>query len=195
MIVYLGMPRCASTWIYKNLGLTETKETHYLYTDATDPEGYVASRTVDFSTNNWSMDSDVAQIVDLYATKYIFIFREPLDLAKSYYKFLKLTTPFSEFVQSMIDAKLLCLGDILERWINLVDSKKIFIYNYTDINEEWLKQFASDFEFSINEITDQHKNASPASDADFTITEQQQTILSNQWIKLQQLIKEHNYGN
>lgn len=196
MILYLGMPRCASTWIYHNLGFTGTKETHYLYTLTTNPVWYAKRTPIDFSTNNWSMDSDVAESIDPYVTKYIFIYREPLELAKSYYKFLKHTMSFTDFVQGMIDAKLLCLGDILERWINLVDSKKIFVYNYNDIDDQWLHTFVKDMELAdIQTVSQKFKNSSTPIDIDFTITDKQQATLDQQWNKLQLLIKDHNYGN
>ena len=198
MIVYLGMPRCASTWAYINLGFRTRKETHYLYTDASNPVEYVQSLPQDFSTNNWSMDSDTALEIDPYVTKYIFIYREPFELAKSYYGFLKATGPFTDFVQSMINGKLLCLGDILERWVKLVDSSKILVYNYNDVSESWLKQLAQDLELPIDDpihYNDEIENRSRTGNTDWTITEQQREILDKQWLKLNQFIRNYKYGN
>ena len=80
MIAYLGMPRCASSWLYNNLKHIETgelvKEPHTLYTNPVNLDNYCNNRVLDFSTNNWSMDSNVAKAVDAYVTDYILIVRD-----------------------------------------------------------------------------------------------------------------------
>jgi len=129
MIVYLGMPKCASTWLYgkiaHNFDYNGEKEPHTLV-----EWGKTNNDIVDFSTNNWSMDSSTAEILDAKVSHYIYIIRDPIELATSYY--LQTTTGknFNEFVESLIKTKLLCFGDIIERWYNLVDSNKILVYNY-----------------------------------------------------------------
>lgn len=129
MIVYLGMPKCASTWLYEkiihNFDYTGEKEPHTLV-----EWGKTNNNIIDFSTNNWSMDSSTAEILDAKVSHYIYIIRDPIELATSYY--LQTTTGrnFNEFVESLIKTKLLCFGDIIERWYNLVDSSKILVYNY-----------------------------------------------------------------
>jgi hypothetical protein len=133
MIVYLGLPRCASSWIYEQLGSTEIKETHYLYTDPKDPTTYCKNRSFDFSTNNWSMDSDVAQTIDPYVSKYILVIRNPVDLAISYKTMFNTSQSLDDFISMLITNKLLCYGDIIDRWYKLVDPNKILIYNYDDI--------------------------------------------------------------
>jgi hypothetical protein len=144
------------------------------------------------------MDSATALAIDPYVSKYIFIYREPFELARSYYGFLRAQGPFTDFVQSMINGRLLCLGDILERWINLVDSTKILVYNYSDVSESWLKQLAKDLELPVDDpihYNEQIDNRSQTGNTDWTITEQQQHVLDEQWAKLNQLIKDHTYGN
>ena len=133
MIVYLGLPRCASSWIYEQLGSTEIKETHYLYTDPKDPITYCKNRSFDFSTNNWSMDSDVAQTIDPYVSKYILVIRNPVDLAISYKTMFNTSQSLDNFISTLIVNKLLCYGDIIDRWYKLVDPNKILIYSYDDI--------------------------------------------------------------
>jgi len=133
MIVYLGLPRCASSWIYEQLGSTEIKETHYLYTDPNDSITYCKNRSFDFSTNNWSMDSDVAQTIDPYVSKYILVIRNPVDLAISYKTMFNTSQSLDDFISMLITNKLLCYGDIIDRWYKLVDPNKILIYNYNDI--------------------------------------------------------------
>ena len=138
MIVYLGMPRCAISWLYDHMvhletGPTTPKETHYLYTQPVDPVGYCKQRFLDFSTNNWSMDSHVVKQIDPAVSHYVMVFRDPVQLAVSYRSLLKNTQTLDEFVKSMILNRLLCFGDIVERWQQLVDPKKLLIYSYTDI--------------------------------------------------------------
>ena len=136
MIAYLGMPRCASSWLYDQLGGTEPKETHYLYTTPIDLKSYCKSRIFDFSTNNWSVDSDVARSIDPWISHYILIIRNPIDLAVSYKTLLDNNQSLNEFISTMIVNKLLCYGDIIERWYGLVDPKKILIYNYDSLSAD-----------------------------------------------------------
>jgi hypothetical protein len=133
MIVYLGMPRCASSWLYNQLCSTnEIKETHYLYSTPMDIDRYCTNRAFDFSTNNWSMDSDVARAIDPYVSKYILIFRNPIELWRSFQ-----SNPITQTsAQSLIINKLLCYGDIVERWYSLVNSDKIIIENYSEIEKD-----------------------------------------------------------
>lgn len=130
MIVYLGMPKCASTWLWnnlrQNLNYTGDKEPHTLV-----ESGLLNNEILDFSTNNWSMDSSTVRNIDSKVSNYIYIIRDPVDLATSYFKQVGLQEEsFDDFVTSLIKTKLLCFGDIIERWHNLVDKNKILIYNY-----------------------------------------------------------------
>jgi len=123
MIVYLGMPRCASTWLYDNLKHIEpnratVKETHYFYKSPVDLNDYCKTNILDFSTNNWSMD---------------------------------------EFTYSLILNKMLCYGDIIEKWYKLVDPNKILIYRYSDLlanNEEFLASITKQLHIPITSIAD-----------------------------------------
>jgi hypothetical protein len=140
MIVYLGMPRCASSWLYNNLKHIETgelvKEPHTLYTNPDNLNEYCNNRVLDFSTNNWSMDSDVAKAIDLYVSDYILIVRDPIDLAVSYKSVVNSQQSLDDFISTMIINKLLCYGDIIERWYSLVDPNKIHIYDYNDLQAD-----------------------------------------------------------
>ena len=143
MIVYLGMPRCASSWLYNNLKHVETgelvKEPHTLYTVPNNLDDYCTNRVLDFSTNNWSMDSTVAKSIDPYVSNYILIVRNPVDLAVSYKSSFGNRQSLDDFVSTMIINKLLCFGDIVERWYNLVDANKIHIYSYEELQLNNLK--------------------------------------------------------
>lgn len=146
MIVYLGLPRCASTWLYSHFNTNEIKETHYLYTNPQHPVEYVNSRQFDFSTNNWSMDSNIARAIDPYVSRYILTVRNPIDLAISYKTLFNTNQPLEEFLETMIVNKLLCYGDIIERWYNLVNPSKILIYNYNYVmsdNQVFLDDLAN----------------------------------------------------
>ena len=57
--------------------------------------------------------------------------QHPVELATSYYKQTAMPgESFNDFVYSLVKTKLICFGDIIERWYNLVDSNKILIYDY-----------------------------------------------------------------
>lgn len=141
MIVYLGMPRSASSWLYdhlKHLSPSDTKkETHYLYETPDNILEYCKSRALEFSTNNWSMDSSVATAIDPYVSKYILIFRNPVEFARSYQIVgYKDTDTIDNIIDRMFINKLLCYGDIVERWYSIVDPNKIIIADYSDIEED-----------------------------------------------------------
>ena len=130
MIVYLGMPKCASTWLYdkikQNFDYDGKKEPHTLV-----EHGTKNNDLIDFSTNNWSMDSSTALKIDKDVSKYIFIVRDPIELAISYYMQTRLDgESFNDFIFSLVKTKLICFGDIIERWYKLVDKRKILIYDY-----------------------------------------------------------------
>jgi hypothetical protein len=137
------MPRCASSWLYDNLKHVETgelvKEPHTLYTDPNNLDEYCTNRVLDFSTNNWSMDSNVVKFIDTYVSDYVLVIRNPVDLAVSYKGLLNNQQLLDDFVSTMIINKLLCFGDIVERWYNLVDADKIHIYSYEELQSNNLK--------------------------------------------------------
>ena len=130
MIVYLGMPKCASSWIWENI------KKDFPYDGVKEPHALVElgipdNSIVDFSTNNWSMDSSTVRLIDKQVNKYIYVVRDPMEIANSY--FAQTSTgkeKFNDFVFSLVKTKLLCFGDIIERWYNLVDKEKILIYDY-----------------------------------------------------------------
>ena len=130
MIVYLGMPKCASTWLWqkikKNFEYDGVKEPHTLVEFGKKNNGII-----DFSTNNWSMDSSTARIIDPTVSKYILIVRDPIELATSYYLQTRMQgESFDDFVLTLIKTKLICYGDIIQRWYSLVGKDKILLYDY-----------------------------------------------------------------
>ena len=130
MIVYLGMPKCASTWLWqkikKNFEYDGVKEPHTLV-----EFGKKNNEIIDFSTNNWSMDSSTARIIDPTVSKYILIVRDPIELATSYYLQTRMQgESFDDFVLTLIKTKLICYGDIIQRWYSLVGKDKILLYDY-----------------------------------------------------------------
>lgn len=158
MIVYLGMPKCASTWLYDkiihNFKYNGIKEPHTLV-----EYGKTNNDIIDFSTNNWSMDSKTALELDSKVSKYIYIVRDPIELATSYYLQTSKNENFDDYVDSLVKTKLLCFGDIIERWYNLVDKSKILVYNYNNDIQNNQQSF-------LDEITkilsiDYNKSVSP----------------------------------
>ena len=158
MIVYLGMPKCASTWLYDkiihNFKYNGIKEPHTLV-----EYGKTNNDIIDFSTNNWSVDSKTALELDSKVSKYIYIVRDPIELATSYYLQTSKNENFDDYVDSLVKTKLLCFGDIIERWYNLVDKSKILVYNYNNDIQNNQQSF-------LDEITkilsiDYNKSVSP----------------------------------
>tara|TARA_R110000796_G_scaffold153086_1_gene269477 strand:- start:14 stop:586 length:573 start_codon:yes stop_codon:yes gene_type:complete len=124
------MPKCASTWLWqkikKNFEYDGVKEPHTLV-----EFGKKNNEIIDFSTNNWSMDSSTARIIDPTVSKYILIVRNPIELATSYYLQTRMQREsFDDFVLTLIKTKLICYGDIIQRWYSLVGKDKILLYDY-----------------------------------------------------------------
>jgi hypothetical protein len=194
MIVYLGMPRCASSWLYNNLKHIETgelvKEPHTLYTNPINLNEYCNSRVLDFSTNNWSMDSDVAKAIDVYVSDYILIVRNPIDLAVSYKSLFNNDQSLDDFISTMIINKLLCYGDIIERWYTLVDPNKIHIYDYNDIrvdNTKFINDVIAKLGIDVTSMIDNTKvNASPSKEYS-TISPKNLLILQQQLDKFNKI--------
>lgn len=144
------MPKCASTWIWEKIigqfPYSGIKEPHTLV-----EQGTLDNNIIDFSTNNWSMDGDTAKMIDLGVTKYIFIVRDPIELATSYYIQTALDREsFNDFVYTLVKTKLLCFGDIIERWYNLVDKNKILIYDYNKDIQNNQEMFLQDLCSKLN---------------------------------------------
>jgi len=192
MIVYLGLPRCASTWMFSHMNETSVKETHYLYTSPDNPAEYAQTNQFDFSTNNWSMDSEVAKVIDPYVEKYILTVRNPIDLAVSYKNLFELPQTLDQFVDTLIVNKLLCYGDIIERWYNLVDPSKILIYNYDDLladNEKFISRLTNDLAVPmIKPVSNEKINVSANKVYDLVSNTNLQ-ILSEQIDKFEQITK------
>jgi hypothetical protein len=171
---------------------TSVKETHYLYTSPDNPAEYAQTNQFDFSTNNWSMDSEVAKVIDPYVEKYILTVRNPIDLAVSYKNLFELPQTLDQFVDTLIVNKLLCYGDIIERWYNLVDPSKILIYNYDDLladNEKFISRLTNDLAVPmIKPVSNEKINVSANKVYDLVSNTNLQ-ILSEQIDKFEQITK------
>ena len=159
------MPKCASTWLWhkirKNFKYDGIKEPHTLV-----EFGEKHNDIIDFSTNNWSMDSSTAMRIDPSVSKYILIVRDPMELATSYYLQTKLEgESFDDFVFTLIKTKLICFGDVIERWYNLVDREKILIYDYNKDIQNKHETFINDICNKLNLKT--YDNTLPLSDKVF----------------------------
>jgi hypothetical protein len=187
MIVYLGMPRCASSWLYEHLSHIETgpKETHHLYTSPDNLKIY-CQKKLEFSTNNWSMDSDVARSIDPYVTKYLLIFRNPVELIESYQALFEHTL----YVDFFIINKLLCFGDIVQRWVDLVGLDKIVVTNYDNLVKDpqmFIKDITTRLEVPLPvEINTQKINNAPAK-RKLALTDSQVNVLKEQVSKLEKI--------
>lgn len=191
MIVYLGMPRCASSWIYDHFD-SGVKETHYLYKNPVKVEEYCRSHVLDFSTNNWSIDSDVIKELDPYVSDYLLIVRDPIELAVSYKSLFNTEQSLDDFVTTMIVNKLLCYGDIIQRWYNLVDPAKILIYSYDSIvadNNQFITQLSNKLNLPlITPLNINKTNASTVKKYE-AISQENLELLAQQTAKFKQITK------
>lgn len=187
MIVYLGMPRCASSWLYEHLSHIETgpKETHHLYTSPTNLKSY-CQKKLEFSTNNWSMDSNVAQLINPYVTKYLLIFRNPIDLFESYQAVLGHTLHVDFFITN----KLLCFGDIVQRWDNLIGLDKIVVANYDNLVKDphmFIKDITTRLEVPLPAQINTEKINNVSAKRKLVLTDSQIDILKEQVSKLERI--------
>jgi len=185
MIVYLGMPKCASTWLWqkirKNFDYNGIKEPHTLV-----EFGEKNNNVIDFSTNNWSMDSSTARRINPSVSKYILIVRDPIELATSYYLQTKLEgESFDDFVYTLVKTKLICYGDIIQRWYNLVGKDKILIYDYNKDIQDNQQVFIEDICRKLG--IENYDDTLPLEDKVFH-TPNKPTLKCNQ--ELMQVIKE-----
>ena len=199
MIVYLGMPRCASSWLYNQIGQADAiKETHHLYTNPINLEEYCQSRILDFSTNNWSMDSDVVKYIDPYVTHYILVLRDPIELAISYKTLFNDGQSLDDFVSTLITNKLLCYGDIIERWYNLVDPSKILIFSYDQIVEDnvgFVTALTKQINMPVPEVISQIRTNISQNKPNDTVSDANRTILQAQVAKANAIINTRLFIN
>ena len=168
--MYLGWPKCASSWLYDNLSalgissIGNCKESHLWYTD---PESALREYKktsgdiiVDFSTNNWSMDSYVAKkAADLF-DYFILIHRNPAEVVASYHEMLD--NDWNRWQESCLTNNLCNTGDTLLRWDSIVGNK-LKVYEYTDIknhNQTFLNKIAEDLSISLLKNNEKSPNKS-----------------------------------
>jgi len=160
MIVFLGLPKTGSTWIYQNLkcnkslNISNVKEPHVFNNQYYFTEQDVKP-TVDFTTQNWSMDSGLAIQLDKYVDKYLYIVRNPLDLVKSWHNWTIVNQNFEE-TQNLVSRSGLCsIGSILERWYYLVGKDKIVVDLYENLKqnqEEFFKKTCKELSIPFDKI-------------------------------------------
>ena len=189
-ILYLGWPRSGSTWLYENIKQNSNlrdvggiKESHLLYNDPVQGLLEFHDASIDFSTNNWSMDSSIANKLD--ATHYIMVHRHPLEILYSYHA--KLGNQWDKWQSSCLSNKLLNVGDIIERWLNL--KKKILLYEFTDLSanpEDFAKMVLTDLGLPTDNISVAPVNAS-VSKTQNQLCPQLEELLAQQEEKFQAL--------
>lgn len=164
MIVFLGLPKTGSTWIYDNLKCNvpidhnRPKEPHVFdnqyYFDKED-----TTHTFDFTTQNWSMDSGLAKQLDQYVEKYFYLARNPIHLISSWHNW---TNQHQCFKQTQLTAQFsrLCdIGSILERWYHLVGEDKIVVDIYENLKKDqaqFFKQICKKLSISVDTVHKSH---------------------------------------
>lgn len=137
-LIYLGWPRCGSSWLHKVMrentelkDLNDEKESHLFYTDPQRGLELFQDDMMDFSTNNWTMDSWVAN--ELHDCTFLLIHRHPAEQMKSYCS--KMMNDWTNWQIACQFNKLLDIGDTLERWINFT-AGDIFVYEFSDLQSD-----------------------------------------------------------
>lgn len=160
-IMYLGWPKCASTWLHVQLYnagfdnfVPTVKENHLWYTDPNQALKRIQSiqnnNIMDFSTNNWSMDSSVAKQAVEYFDILFFIKRNVEEIISSYYTMFDHTT-WNQWQNSCLHNGLAMPADVLERWHDFAGEKlKIYDYNELKNNKEsFIKKLSDDLKIKI----------------------------------------------
>ncbi len=164
MIVFLGLPKTGSTWIYRNLKFNKflnipnvkenVKEPHVFNNQCYFTEQDV-KRTVDFTTQNWSMDSGLARQLDKYVDKYLYIVRNPLDLVKSWHNWTIEGQNFEDTQMLTTRSGLCSIGSVLERWYHLAGKDKIVVDLYENLKqnqEEFFKKICKELSIPFDKI-------------------------------------------
>ena len=137
-LIYLGWPRCGSSWLHKVMqanadlkDLNDEKESHLFYTDPDRALELFQEGMMDFSTNNWSMDSWVAE--RLQDATFVMIHRHPVEQIKSYHCMMK--NDWAAWQTACRFNKLLAIGDVLERWLRFTNGN-ILLYEFEDLQAD-----------------------------------------------------------
>ena len=137
-LIYLGWPRCGSSWLHKVMqanadlkDLNDEKESHLFYTDPDRALELFQEGMMDFSTNNWSMDSWVAE--RLQDATFVMIHRHPIEQIKSYH--CKMKNDWAAWQTACRFNKLLAIGDVLERWLRFTKGN-LLLYEFEDLQAD-----------------------------------------------------------
>ena len=137
-LVYLGWPRCGSTWLHenikRNIGLADLggiKESHMFLHQPDLALSSFSDNMMDFSTNNWSMDSWVAREMIKNIDICIMIHRVATDLIKSYHW----GQSWDDWQTACKSNKLIDYGDTLERWIDIAGDK-LQLYEFAELQKD-----------------------------------------------------------
>jgi len=137
-LIYLGWPRCGSSWLHKVMhantdlkDLNNEKESHLFYTDPERALDLFQDGMMDFSTNNWSMDSWVAK--RLQGATFVMIHRHPAEQIKSYHYMMK--NDWTTWQTACRFNQLLATGDVLERWLGFTDGNML-LYEFEDLQAD-----------------------------------------------------------
>ena len=164
MIVFLGLPKTGSSWIYANLKYNvpvdqnRPKEPHVFNKQYYFLEEDI-SHTFDFTTQNWSMDSGLAKQLDQYVEKYFYLARNPLHLIRSWHDWANTHQSFEQTQLTSQFSRLCDIGSILERWYHLVGKDKIVVDIYENLKkdqEQFFRKTCKKLSISVDVIHKSH---------------------------------------
>lgn len=137
-LLYLGWPRCGSTWLHMNIknntglkDLAGIKESHMFLYQPDEALKLFTYDMMDFSTNNWSMDSWVAKKIIREIDMCIMIHRDAHSLIKSYHW----GGSWQDWQTACKSNKLIDFGDTLSRWMDIA-GPKLRLYEFADLGND-----------------------------------------------------------
>ncbi len=140
-IMYVGMPKCGSSWIFDNLknhpeiNCPNIQKEPHLY-DMNCLPHIDKNPKLDFTTMNWAMNIETGAAIEHRFSHYIFMVRYPVHQLISWYNFTNDTKTLTESIEWSFINKMGCIGDIIERWYDTNDSTRFHIYLYEDFKKD-----------------------------------------------------------
>ena len=172
-LINIGLPRCGTSWLWVNLShhpalnfknyyikentaLFDDKN-FYKYAETYSPYDISAN----FNPGLWIIDKDLIKFLGNYSTHVSVILRNPYEYAERYYDFLKDNDSTDEFINWLIDVKILNYSSFVKRWKdNIPPDVKFKIFYFDDLKKD-SKLFLSNYFKFIGidaTINDTHKN-------------------------------------
>jgi hypothetical protein len=185
-IVNVGLPRCATTWVWHNilhhldsdLDIYNKENPLLLNGSYSQYKDFYNQYTVsaNFNPNLWHIDTDLIRYIDQYATHISIIFRNPYEFIERYCDWIKVPDPEQD-VNFIIESKFVDYYEISARWKNnttkkfnifyfedIVSDPKLFLLNYFDFCE-----FDCSVPSTFDKVVNQNPKTTKIKDKNLTV--------------------------